>query len=261
MCELMGLSFARPIPADFAMREFALRGRENADGWGLAWYPDRSLALVKEPVAWHASTYTGFLESYHRLLSPVYVAHVRERSVGGPPTHADTQPFAREWGGRDYCFAHNGTIKAFRDLPLGRYRPVGDTDSEHLFCHLLDDADRQSVDLAAEPGWRWLHGRLASLNRLGSLNCLLTDGVRLFAYHDAGGHKGLTFCKVFVRGAARHFEDEELRIDLKEESVNHGFVVASCPLSRAGWQPFHRGELIVLEGGLVRFSSHRGTPA
>ena len=33
MCELMGYSFAKPIVADFTIREFARRGEENADGW------------------------------------------------------------------------------------------------------------------------------------------------------------------------------------------------------------------------------------
>ena len=47
MCELMGLSFAKPISADFSIREFALRSEENADGWGLGWYPDQSLAVEK----------------------------------------------------------------------------------------------------------------------------------------------------------------------------------------------------------------------
>ena len=50
MCELMAMSFEAPISADFSIREFAARGEENPDGWGLGWYPDRSLAVVKEPV-------------------------------------------------------------------------------------------------------------------------------------------------------------------------------------------------------------------
>src|SRR5438105_4098107 len=124
MCELMALCFARPISADFSIREFARRSEENADGWGLAWYPDRSLALVKEPVKWRESAHTGFLESYPALRSQIYIAHVRYKTTGAEPTHADTHPFARELGGREYCFAHNGTIEGYQELPLGRYRPV-----------------------------------------------------------------------------------------------------------------------------------------
>src|SRR5581483_5412203 len=170
MCELMGLSFAEPISADFTIREFGRRGDENADGWGLGWYPVRSLA----------SQYTDFLESYHGLHSPLYLAHVRHKTVGGPPTHADTQPFMRELGGREYCFAHNGTLLGYAGLPLGRYRPVGDTDSEHLFCHLLEAVAERGGALDDEAGWRWLQATLAELNARGTLNLLLSDGRRLF---------------------------------------------------------------------------------
>src|SRR5262245_1996082 len=109
MCELMGLSFDRPMSADFSIRAFALRDKENADGWGLAWYPDRSLSVVKEPLTWRQSHYSKFLESYERLNSHIYIAHVRHKTIGGTPTHADTHPFNRECFGREFCFAHNGT--------------------------------------------------------------------------------------------------------------------------------------------------------
>ena len=263
MCEFMALCFARPISADFSIREFARRGEENADGWGLAWYPDRSVAVVKEPIPWQASKYTGFLETYHGLLSAIYIAHVRHKTVGGALTHADTHPFVRELDGREYCFAHNGTVTGFAEhLPLGRYRPVGDTDSEHLFCHLLEEVARRDGRLTGEAGWRWLYEKLSAMNRLGKVNCLLSDGERLFCYHDAAGHKGLALRKVRVRGhETRRFEDEEVRIDLGGESSDHGFVVATQPLSRSGWHRFGLGELIVLEGGVVRFSSHRSPSA
>src|SRR5690242_3220237 len=110
MCELMGLSFAGPVSADFSIREFGRRGEENADGWGLGWYPDQSLAVAKEPVRWGQSKYTGFLQNYPDLQSRIYIGHVRHKTTGGAPTYADTHPFARELGGRDYCFAHNGTL-------------------------------------------------------------------------------------------------------------------------------------------------------
>jgi predicted glutamine amidotransferase len=257
MCELMALSFAQPASADFSVRAFAARAEENADGWGLGWYPDRSLAVVKEPIKWGASAYPGFLETYPNLLAPIYVAHVREGSTGGAPTHADTHPFARELGGREYCFAHNGTLAGYEQLPLGRFHPIGRTDSEQMFCHLLEDMAQQPEPLLTETGWRWLHDKLLTLNRMGKLNCLLTDGQRLFAYHDAAGYKGLHRRQVHFRdGATRRFEDPALQIDLAGSAVNHGFVIATCPLSATGWQSFQPGELNVLEYGMLRFSSH-----
>lgn len=263
MCELMGMCFAKPISAGFSIHEFALRGEENADGWGLAWYPDKSLALIKEPLKWRTSPHTGFLETYQHLLSQIYLAHVRHKTTGGEPSHADTHPFSRELDGREYCFAHNGTILGpFWELPLGRFRPIGKTDSEHLFCHLLGELAGGADTLAAEADWRWLHGRLIALNRQGRINCLLSDGRRLFCYHDANGWKGLALSKVYIRDhKSRRFEDATMTINLEGEladhSVNQGFVVATRPLSDKGWTLFEKGELIVMEDGMARFSTHR----
>src|SRR5947209_18414186 len=177
MCELMALSLNRPAAGHFSFREFGGRDRENVDGWGLAWYPDQSVALIKEPVSWRASQHTGFLEKYSGLLSSIYIAHVRHKTVGGPPTHADTHPFIREFGGREYAFAHNGTLQQpGRSFPSKRFRPLGTTDSEYAFCYLLERLSRRGDPLTTPASFRWLHRELAGINELGQLNCLLSDG-------------------------------------------------------------------------------------
>jgi glutamine amidotransferase len=258
LCELLGLSFAKPISADFSLREFERHDDEHPDGWGLAWDPDRSLAIVKEPVEWGLSKYSGFLETYHGLCSQLYIGHVRHKTTGGPPNHADTHPFGRELGGRDYCFAHNGTLAGpYWELPLGRYKPVGTTDSEHLFCHLLEEICQREGALSEPESWVWLHEKLRALNRWGKLNCLLADGQRLFCYHDAAGWKGLTIREVFIEDLdKRSFGDPSVRFSLESPSlVNHGHVVATKPLSATGWIKFEPGELLVLENGIARFSS------
>ena len=260
MCELMGLAFEKPIRADFSLREFSGRGDDNPDGWGLGWYPDRSLAHVKEPVRWGASRFSRFLEAYPNLVSPIFVAHVRHRTTGGEPTHADTQPFVRELGGLEYCFAHNGTVLGMDVAPSARFRPVGDTDSERLFCHLIDRIERRGSGLNGEEDWAWLHQTLVELNRHGTMNVLLSEGRRLFCYHDVNRHKGLTYRNLVVRHhRRRRFEDSEVRIKLGTRSVNHGFVIASQPLSADGWTSFEPGELLVLEAGILRYSSHRAS--
>src|SRR5262249_30439454 len=182
MCELLGLSFSEPTTADFALRQFGPRCDGNPHGWGLAWYPDRALAVVKEPVKYSESKLSYFLESYASVQSSIYISHVREKSSGGDPTFADTHPFAREWAGRDYCFAHNGTLADFATLALGRFRPVGQTDSEHAFCHVLEEIAKRARPLDGEEDWRWLHSKLQEVNSLGKMNCLFSDGRCLFAY-------------------------------------------------------------------------------
>jgi glutamine amidotransferase len=259
MCELMGLAFARPISADFSIHEFALRGADNADGWGLAWYPDRAVAVVKEPVRWGQTPFTTFLESYPGLRSSLYIAHVRRKTTGGEPCYADTHPFVREFNGREYCFVHNGTLRgAIWELPLTRYHPVGHTDSERAFCCLLEKIAGRNEHLNSAADWQWLAAELNRLNEWGQMNCLFSDSQRLYLYHDQAGYKGLSIRKIHLReGEPRQFGDAELKIDLADNDVNHGFVAATQPLSAHGWQRFEPGELIVLENGRAVFSSRR----
>lgn len=259
MCELMAMSFRAPISADFSLREFASRGVENPDGWGLGWYPDRSLAIVKEPVEWGTSRTAGFLATDAHVESSIYIAHVRHKTVGDAPSHADTHPFQREFAGRDYCFAHNGTLdERVWALPLNGRRPIGRTDSEHFFCHLMARLEAWERPLDDPASWARLYQFFSQANRMGKLNCLLSDGHRLFCYHDENGWKGLNFRRVRIREAGeRHFGDDEIRLDVASEAVNEGHVVATCPLSQTGWTSFQLGELVVFEGGSIVYSSHR----
>lgn len=275
MCELMGISFVKPVVANVTIQAFSLRSQDNADGWGLAWYPDRSIAMVKQPVRWSVQ-HTKFLEHYPGLLSSIYVAHVRQRTTGSTPTHADTHPFSRELNGREYCFAHNGTLTgAFWDRPLGRYKPIGATDSEYLFCLLLAELDSFSkvMDEVAEvqndiphangkhitnQHWKRLHQFLNRMNDYGRLNCILSDGERLLVYHDKNGWKSLTSRQVFLhQDSEQTFGDATVAVNLQAQPVNHGVIVATNPLSIEGWERLLPGEMRILYQGNVEFSAGR----
>lgn len=259
MCELMGMTFARPVAAEFSISAFALRDEENADGWGLAWYSGHSLTVVKEPLSWRKSGYAEFLGGYDRLVSHMYLAHVRRATVGGTPKHADTHPFSRELHGRFYCFAHNGTVRsAFESLLLDRFHPIGQTDSEHVFCYLLDALAERDGTLDEESDWQWLAKQFAAINRMGKFNCLLSDGERLFAWHDVNGFKGLHFHAVKVGGGrVTHLEDPEVEVAIASDGGNCGLVVATRPLSDIGWHAFQPGELLVIQRGRIAFSNLR----
>src|SRR5262249_34444687 len=196
-----------------------------------------------------------FLEHYPGLLSSIYLAHVRHQTVGGAPTHADTHPFCRELNGRHYCFAHNGTLTGeFWQRPLGRFRPIGATDSEFAFCLLLAELDAfhhmtNDVEKAntngeikhAPPGdeqrWNWLHQFLLRLNGYGKLNCILTDGEEMLVYHDKNGFKGLTYRNVFLHeDSQHHFSDANVAVNLQAAPVNHGVIVATNPFGFSAWQ-------------------------
>jgi glutamine amidotransferase len=134
MCELFCLSSRRPTRTTFSLRHFAAHGApdtRNVDGWGVAFHDGRDARLYKEPEPAGESPLLGFIE---RHLRPTHllISHIRRATVGGNSL-ANTQPFARELGGRVHLFAHNGGfggIDAQFARSAHRFHPVGETDSE-----------------------------------------------------------------------------------------------------------------------------------
>jgi glutamine amidotransferase len=259
MCELLSMSFDGPVSADVNVDTFAAADVDNADGWGMAWYVGRSLALVKEPIRWRLSPYAEFLRGYEHVRSPLFIAHVRHATVGGPPVRADCHPFGRELFGRAYCFAHNGTVYGAREeLPLGHYHPIGATDSEHTFCHLLDRIVRRGRPLEDEEDFRWLHRVLTAINQRGKLNCLFTDGRRLLCYRDRVWTKGLHMRSVVVNNhRVRRMEDRTIQVDLHDDKARRGIIVATRPLDDEPWHALRGSELVVVRDGRLEFSSAR----
>ena len=110
------------------------------------------------------------------------IAHVRQKTRGQVALE-NTHPFVRELWGRHFVFAHNGTVKRARALPLGRFRPIGRTDSEDAFCALLNHLESNFDSYPRERSQLWeavadIGGRIGSH---GTFNFLLADGEQLFA--------------------------------------------------------------------------------
>src|SRR4029077_2603680 len=65
------------------------------------------------------------------------VAHVRKKTRGRASLE-NTHPFKRVLWGRHWVFAHNGTLPKVKKRKLVLEEPVGETDSEHAFCWMLE---------------------------------------------------------------------------------------------------------------------------
>src|SRR6185369_428284 len=147
MCELLGMECNVPTDIVFSFAGLASRGGKHgphADGWGLALYDGKLARVFLEPIAAAESRLATFVRE-HPIKTLLAIAHVRRRTRGGAGL-VNTHPFARELWGRHWVFAHNGTIKSASRLTLGRFRPIGDTDSEHAFCALLGALDHEFCD-------------------------------------------------------------------------------------------------------------------
>jgi glutamine amidotransferase len=125
MCELFGLTCNKPVGVGFTWRGFLARGFEHKNGWGVAFYPDGfSACVIKEPKPSTDSPMAKFLKSANIVRSRIVISHVRTASRGGV-AYYNTHPFVRELFGREWVFAHNGTITG--EMPKPRfYEPIGE---------------------------------------------------------------------------------------------------------------------------------------
>jgi predicted glutamine amidotransferase len=257
MCELLGLTFNRPVTPDLSFRGLRHRGRPaavdgNPDGWGIAWYGTAGLQVVKEPIAAVQSPMAAFVRDNPELRSPIILGHVRRASCG-TPAYTNTHPFYRVLDGRQYVFAHNGTLPTTAGFGMGEYRPIGTTDSERAFCNILNRVlDREAMDWTG-PNLVWLEGLFREINcdAANTFNCLLSDGVRLFVYRDRSGYNGLYCVERRAPFGRVRLKDEDWQVDLgaeKDQTVR-GFVIASRPLTDETWRAMPKGRLAVFRDG------------
>jgi predicted glutamine amidotransferase len=256
MCELLGMSFNQPVNPSLSFRGFRHRGETNPHGWGIAYYPDESVQVIKEPIRTERSTLSEFLMYYPENVSKIFIAHVRYTS-GTAVTHKNTHPFYRELNGREFVFAHNGTLHNYRALKIGRFKPVGETDSEYAFCHIINCVEERGINKWTSKHFGWLWNQLKNINNHGNFNCLFSDGEYLFCYYDKGGYNSLCFVRRKAPFNTVHLKDEDFEINLseKKDSSQKGFIIATRRLTDERWENFHRGELIVFKNGDIVYSS------
>ncbi|HSY40806.1 MAG TPA: class II glutamine amidotransferase, partial [Polyangia bacterium] len=139
MCELMGMECNLPTDITFSFTGFALRGGKtgpHADGWGVALYQGKFASSFLEPRPACESAMANFIRD-NPIKTLLAVAHVRKKTRGKASLE-NTHPFKRVLWGRHWVFAHNGTLPHVRRHKLRVEEPLGETDSEHAFCWMLE---------------------------------------------------------------------------------------------------------------------------
>ena len=264
MCELLALSSSHAEHLTFSLHTLAARGGQGMstrDGWGVAFYQDVDVALFREPFAAGESELVRHLES-HGPSTKLAISHIRH-ATRGAITLANTQPFARELGGRMHVFAHNGHLPGIENsevLKPGPCRPIGQTDSELAFCALfarLSTLWAGDAVPSLDARVSLLAAFAADLRPLGPANFLYADGDALFAH----GHRRIQGATGRIAPPAlwllqRHCRagdpapdcDGGLAIGPGERTV---VLIASVPLSADGWRPLCEGELVVVRNGEV----------
>jgi predicted glutamine amidotransferase len=263
MCELFCLSSRVPTRATLSLQRFAERGgygNSAIDGWGLAFYDGPDVRLYKEPEPAANSPWISFIEE-RRLPTPLLVSHIRH-ATRGALSHANTQPFMRELGGRMHVFAHNGRLDEIEARYAGawrRFRPIGETDSEIAFCILLE----RMAPLWSGEGAPLLQERLAVVARfaaemraLGPANFLYADGDVLFAH----GHRRLQVNGEIAPPGLWYLQRrcacDADALSMPEDAAAHAgeqelILIASVPLTAEAWTPFAEGQVMVVKDGAI----------
>ena len=251
MCELLGMSANTPTDLCFSFTGLTRRGGDtgpHGDGWGVAFYEGKGVQAFHESAASASSEIASVVQS-HPIKSNTAICHIRQANVGHVCL-ANTHPFTRELWGRYWVFAHNGQINDFRQRD-GIYEAVGDTDSEAIFCDLMNQIrSRSQRDASLETLATILVQQAGDYARQGVFNCLLSNGDWLF-----------TFCSTKLASITRRapfgpaqLKDADVTVDFEAETTANDVVsiIATEPLtSDEAWDLYQPGEWRLWQQGEV----------
>lgn len=253
MCQLLGMNTNTPTDVTFSFKGFARRGgrtADHSDGWGIAFFEDRGVRHFVDHLPAADSPIAELIQNYP-ITSRNVVAHIRKATQGAVSLQ-NCHPFVRELWGRYWVFAHNGDLKAFRPRLHYHFQPVGSTDSEHVFCWIMQELAKSH---ATVPSIDELTLTIKDLTRhiapQGTFNCLLSNGEALWAHATTHLH----YVERRHPFTEAQLSDEDVRIDFAKETQpsDRVAVVVTAPLTtNEDWTAFHPGELAVFVDGVRR---------
>jgi glutamine amidotransferase len=267
MCELFAMSSLFPTAVSSSLRELAQHGGTTGvhqDGWGLAFYDNNDVQLMREVGAASHSHYLQFIRD-RGFLSSLVIGHLRF-ATQGKIALKNTQPFYRELGGRGHVFAHNGDLKGIQFSAVtqtGTFRPIGETDSEQAFCFLMNfmrDIWMSETAPTLTERIEIVSEFASIIRKFGPANFIYSDGEFLFVHSHKRKQKGrqgffppglytLTRNCVFEKQSTSQ-PAANLNYEEKMQSV---FLVASIPLTQEAWIPLAEGTILAIANGKVAY--------
>lgn len=262
MCQLMGMSANVPTDARFSFTGLVQRGGAtdiHRDGWGIVFYRGKGVQEFKDPDP-SCESEVAKLVKLHAIKSKIVISHIRQANVGDINLE-NTHPFCRELWGQNWTFAHNGQLKDGQhlSLPLGRFLPIGSTDSEHLFCWMLGLIEQQFSAPPEDPSelWRLVDSCAATMHAMGVSNFMLSDG-NVLIVHCSNKLSWITRRAPFGEATLR---DVAMSVDFGKETTPNDIVtvIATEPLTvNEEWHEMAPRETIVFYEGVIAAHSVEG---
>jgi transglutaminase-like putative cysteine protease/predicted glutamine amidotransferase len=234
----------------------------HEQGWGFGWYPgDQTAAMVtKDPAALSTQVLLDAITDWSSFRSTVFFCKVRGANKGY--AHHDTQPFTRSFAGRDWMFMHNGDLnkEQLEKLPRrksGLLEPLGSTDSELVFCHLLTAMHREKIRRIADLDPHLLYEWLQPFDQLGSADMSMTDGESTACFHGSQSPKPMFYTRLQPPNNQQVYISEAAQLALSDprDTYRTALIFSSSPFSNSRWIEMQPGQLIVARRGAVVWDS------
>ncbi|HEY9281720.1 MAG TPA: class II glutamine amidotransferase [Eoetvoesiella sp.] len=253
MCQLLGMNCATPTDITFSFTGFAARGGHtdhHADGFGVAFFENKACRVFIDNQPSCKSPVAELIKNYP-IKSKNVIAHIRKATQGNIDLE-NCHPFMRELWGRHWIFAHNGDLHGYGPELGGQYQPVGQTDSEIAFCHIMQGLRYRFGN--NEPAPQQLFSAIQELTHditvHGVFNFLLSNGRSLFAHCS-------TQLYYIVREwpfNKAHLIDADMTVDFSQTNRQGDCVsvIATKPLTdNETWTRLEPGQLVMFEKGLA----------
>lgn len=251
MCQLLGMNCNVPTDIIFSFTGFQARGGltdVHTDGWGIAFFEGKGVRQFLDPLPSAKSQIAEFVRNYP-IKSKNVISHIRKATQGDIALE-NTHPFMRELWGQYWIFAHNGNITNFHVEFDGLFCPVGNTDSEKVFCWILQSLKEEFGD--QYPGADALFRAVAELTRevgkLGELNFLLSNGELLIAHCSTN----LSYIVRKAPFAMARLKDQEMSVDFSSVTTakDRVAVIATVPLTdNEVWTTMSPGSIWMFKEG------------
>ncbi len=260
MCQLLAMNCNTPTDICFSFEGFRSRGGltdVHTDGWGIAFFEERGVRLFLDPRPSAESPVADLVRRYP-IRSKNVIAHIRKATQGRVALE-NTHPFQRELWGRYWVFAHNGNLKDYAPPLDGSFAPVGDTDSERAFCHLMQSLkSRFSRPPSPAALFAFLEAPVRQIARHGEFNFLLSNGDCLLAHCATRLHYVVRQAPF----AVAHLKDRDVSVDFREltRADDRVAVIATAPLTdNEAWTAIAPGTLVMFREGRPLSGTPTGT--
>lgn len=283
MCQLLGMNSSKPSEFCAIFSDFARRGGDidvHRHGVGLAFYNntdsksksgskkgDKEFYMFRDtmPAAFSPKLAKFVMEQKYLCTKTInMISHIRYATKGCVSLD-NVHPFTREMWGTKWVFAHNGDIprfsntnqyekSSFESSLSAKYIPNGTTDSEAVFCEILNSLQREftkcpPLNILYQTIQRLCHDIVDNHNNNGE-NHQNNDPIIFNFLLSCNENVLMSFSWPGSRPGSKVWNG--LYYQIQQESSSHTAIIATKPLDivNGNWIEMKKGELLLFYKGL-----------